>query len=95
MANKMVHIGNSAFVPIDKIRLVFPADAKKVRRIFASKEIEQKSDKFWDTTGGLETRTLIVLDDGMLVTSFVTANAIVRRINLNNDLEVQIDDRNQ
>lgn len=95
MTNRMVHIGNSAFVPIDKIRLIFPADAKKVRRIFAGKEIEQKSDKFWDTTGGLETRTLIVLDDGKLVTSFVTANAIVRRIHQNNDLEVQADDRNQ
>ena len=33
MANEMVHIGNSAFVPVDKIRLIIPADAGKVRRI--------------------------------------------------------------
>ena len=95
MANEMVHIGNSAFVPVEKIRLIIPADAKKVRRILASKGIEQNSDKFWDTTGDLETRALIILDEGTLVTSFVSANAIVRRINLNNDLEVQTDDRNQ
>ena len=95
MANETVHIGNSAFVPVDKIRLIIPADAKKVRRILASKGIEQNSDKFWDTTGDLETRALIVLDDGMVVTSFVSANAIVKRINQNNDLEVQADDRKQ
>lgn len=95
MANEMVHIGNSAFVPFDKIRLIIPADAKKIRRIMASKGIEQKSDKYWDTTGDLETRTLIVLADGMIVTSFVSANAIVKRINQNNDLEVQVDDRKQ
>lgn len=95
MANEMVHIGNSAFVPVDKIRLIIPADAKKVRRILASKGIEQNSDKFWDTTGDLETRALIVLDDGMVVTSFVSANAIVKRINQNSDLEVQADDRKQ
>ena len=95
MANEMVHIGNSAFVPVEKIRLIIPADAKKVRRILASKGIEQNSDKFWDTTGDLETRALIVLDNGMVVTSFVSANAIVKRINQNNDLEVQADDRKQ
>lgn len=92
MANEMIHIGNSAFVPLDSIRLIIPADAKKVRRIMASKGIEQTSDKYWDTTGGLETRTLIVLDDGKLITSFVSANAIVKRINQKNNLEVQADD---
>lgn len=94
MANEMVHIGNSAFVPVDKIRLIIPADASKVRRMLKRKGIDQNSDRFWDTTSGLETRALIVLDDGRLVTSFVTANIIVKRINLNNDLEVQADDRN-
>lgn len=95
MANEMVHIGNSAFIPLDKIRLIIPADAGKVRRMLKRKGIDQNSDRFWDTTSGLETRALIVLDDGKLVTSFVTANAIVKRINQNNYLEVQADDRNQ
>ena len=95
MANEMIHIGNSAFIPLDKIRVVVPADAGKVRRILKRKGIDQNSDRFWDTTSGLETRALIVLDNGMIVTSFVTSNAIVKRINQNNDLEVQTDDRNQ
>lgn len=87
MANEMIHIGNSAFIPLDKIRVIVPADACKVRRILKRKGIDQNSDRFWDTTSGLETRALIVLDNGMLVTSFVTSNAIVKRINQNNDLE--------
>ena len=87
MANEMIHIGNSAFIPLDKIRVVVPADAGKVRRILKRKGINQNSDRFWDTTSGLETRALIVLDNGMIVTSFVTSNAIVKRINQNNDLE--------
>ena len=85
MANEMIHIGNSAFVPLDKIRVIIPADAGKVRRILKRKGIDQNSDRFWDTTSGLETRALIVLDNGMLVTSFVTSNAIVKRINQNKD----------
>ena len=92
MANEMIHIGNSAFVPLDKIRVIIPADAGKVRRILKRKGIEQNSDRFWDTTSGLETRALIVLDNGMIVTSFVSANAIVKRINQKNNLEVQADD---
>lgn len=87
MANEMIHIGNSAFIPLDKIRVIVPADAGKVRRILKRKGINQNSDRFWDTTSGLETRALIVLDNGMIVTSFVTSNAIVKRINQNNDLE--------
>lgn len=92
MANEMIHIGNSAFVPLDKIRVIIPADAGKVRRILKRKGIDQNTDRFWDTTSGLETRALIVLDNGMIVTSFVSANAIVKRINQKNNLEVQADD---
>lgn len=92
MANEMIHIGNSAFIPLDKIRVIIPADAGKVRRILKRKGIDQNSDRFWDTTSGLETRALIVLDNGMIVTSFVSANAIVKRINQKNNLEVQADD---
>lgn len=88
MTNEMIHIGNSAFIPLDKIRVIVPADAGKVRRILKRKGIDQNTDRFWDTTSGLETRALIVLDNGMIVTSFVTSNAIVKRINQNNDLEV-------
>lgn len=92
MVNEMIHIGNSAFISLDKIRVIIPADAGKVRRILKRKGIDQNSDRFWDTTSGLETRALIVLDNGMIVTSFVSANAIVKRINQKNNLEVQADD---
>lgn len=92
MTYEMIHIGNSAYVPLDKIRLIIPADSRRVKRIMANKGIENSSGLYWDTTSGLETRALIVLDNGMIVTSFVSANAIVKRINQKNNLEVQADD---
>ena len=92
MANEMVHIGNSVFVRKDSIRIVIPADSRKVKRILASKGLEASSTLFWNTTGDLETRSLIVLDDGKLVTSFVTANAIEKRISQKNNLEEVLDD---
>lgn len=92
MTYEMIHIGNSAYVPLDKIRLVIPADSRKVKRILKNKGIEISSMLYWNTTGDLETRSLIVLDDGKLITSFVTANAINKRINQRNNLEVIEDD---
>lgn len=92
MSNEMIHIGNSTFVNLDKIRLVIPADAKKVRKIMTNKGIDQNSPLFWNTTGELETRSLIVLDDGIFVTSFVSSNAISKRINQKSNLEVQEDE---
>lgn len=92
MTYEMLHIGNSAYVPLDKIRLIIPADSRKIKRIMANKGIENSSGLYWDTTGGLETRTLIVLDDGKLITSFVSANSILKRINQRNNLEVEVDD---
>lgn len=92
MTYEMIHIGNSAYVPLDKIRLVIPADSRKVKRILKNKGIEISSMLYWNTTGDLETRSLIVLDDGKLITSFVTANAINKRINQRNNLEVEVDD---
>lgn len=92
MANEMIHIGNSVFVPLDSIRIIIPADSRKVKRIMASKGMDISSPLYWNTTGDLETRSLIVLDDGKLVTSFVTANAIVKRINQKNNLEELLDD---
>ena len=92
MTYEMIHIGNSAYVPLDKIRLIIPADSRRVKRIMANKGIENSSGLYWDTTSGLETRTLIVLDDGKLITSFVSANSILKRINQRNDSEVIEDD---
>lgn len=92
MSNDMIPIGNNAFVKSEKIRILIPADAAKVRRILKKKEIEINSPLLWDATGGFETRTLIVLDGGMMVMSFISSGAISRRINQNNSLEEDIDD---
>lgn len=92
MKNEMLNVGNNTFLNSDKIRIIIPADAEKVRRILKKKGLTQKSDTFWNTTGESETRTLIVLDDGMLVTSSVSSNSIAKRQNQKNNLEVQVDD---
>lgn len=92
MSNEMVHIGNSAYVNTNKIRIMIPADATKVRRIMKRKGVEQDSAMFWNATGELETRALIILDDGMLVTSCISSNVLSKRVNQKNILEVQVDD---
>ena len=89
---KMVHIGSGAYVPADKIRLIIPADSRKVKRILANKGINTGSGLYWNANGDMEIRTLIILDDGKLVSTFVTANAIVKRIEQKNNLEEQEDE---
>lgn len=92
MKNEMVNIGNNTFVNADKIRVIVPADAEKVRRILKRKELTQKSNTFWNTTGDSETRTMIVLDDGMIVTSSVSTVSIAKRLNQKNNSEVQVNE---
>lgn len=92
MKNEMVNIGNNTFINADKIRVIVPADAEKVRRILKRKELTQKSNSFWNTTGDSETRTMIVLDDGMLVTSSVSTVSIAKRLNQKNNSEEQVNE---
>lgn len=92
MKNEMVNIGNNTFINADKIRVIVPADAEKVRRILKRKELTQKSNTFWNTTGDSETRTMIVLDDGMLVTSSVSTVSIAKRLNQKNNSEEQVNE---
>lgn len=92
MMCEMVHIGSGAYVPVDKIRLIIPADSRKVKRILANKGINTGSGLYWNANGDMEIRTLIILDDGKLVSTFVTANAIVKRIEQRNNLEEQEDE---
>lgn len=92
MKNRMVHIGNSSYINADKVSMIIPADAAKVRRILKKKGVDATSTLVWNATGDLETRSLIVLDDGKLITAFVSANALSKRISQINNLEVQEDD---
>lgn len=92
MGNEMLNIGNNNFLNSDKICLIISADAEKVRRIMKRRSLSQKSELFWSATGDSETRSLIVLDGGKLVTSSVSANSLAKRQNQKNNLEVKDND---
>lgn len=92
MKNQTINIGNNAFINSDKICVVISADAEKVRRMLKRKGIKSDSEKFWNTTGDSETRTMIVLENGTLVTSSVASVSIAKRINQSNKMEEDIDE---
>jgi len=92
MKNDMIPIGNGSFIKANKICVILPADSTKIRRILKKKGIESASPLFWDTSGELEIHSLIVQEDGMLVTSFLSTNTIAKRVNQNNNMEEEVDD---
>ena len=79
---EFINIGNGVFVNEDKIRIIMQADAGKVRRILNKKGLDKSSNLYWDAVGDKEIRSLIVLDDGMVVVSPVTSQSICKRKNI-------------
>lgn len=81
MMNEFLHVGFDAFINVAKIRLIAPIDADKLRREMKRREIDKGSVLFWNTAAGKETKSVILLDDGMLVASGVSSETLVRRFN--------------
>lgn len=79
--NEFLHVGFDAFINIAKVRLIAPADAEKLRREMKRREIDKSSMLFWNTASGKETKSVILMDDGMLVASGVSAETLVKRFN--------------
>lgn len=79
--NEFLHVGFDAFINVAKIRLIAPIDADKLRREMKRREIDKGSVLFWNTAAGKETKSVILLDDGMLVASGVSSETLVRRFN--------------
>ena len=80
--NELLNIGNGVFVNEDKIRIIMQADAGKVRRLLSKKGLDKNSILYWDAVGDKEIRSLIILDDGMVVVSPVTSQSISKRKNI-------------
>lgn len=74
-------MGFDAFINVAKIRLIAPIDADKLRREMKRREIDKGSVLFWNTAAGKETKSVILLDDGMLVASGVSSETLVKRFN--------------
>ena len=81
MMNEFLHVGFDAFINVAKIRLIAPIDADKLRREMKRREIDKGSVLFWNTAAGKETKSVILLDDGMLVASGVSSETLVKRFN--------------
>ncbi len=81
MMNEFLHVGFDAFINVAKIRLIASIDADKLRREMKRREIDKGSVLFWNTAAGKETKSVILLDDGMLVASGVSSETLVKRFN--------------
>lgn len=81
MYDRAINIGNKSFVIYDQIDVVIAADADKVRRLFIKWKIDRDSPKVVNLTSDKETRSLIILKDGMCVLSSVNATVLQKRIN--------------
>ena len=81
MYDRAINIGNKSFVIYDQIDVVISADADKVRRLFIMWKIDRDSPKVVNLTSDKETRSLIILKDGMCVLSSVNSTVLQKRIN--------------
>ena len=81
MYDRAINIGNKSFVIYDQINVVIATDADKVRRLFIKWKIDRDSPKVVNLTSDKETRSLIILKDGMCVLSSVNATVLQKRIN--------------
>lgn len=81
MYDRAINIGNKSFVIYDQINVIIAADADKVRRLFIKWKIDRDSPKVVNLTSDKETRSLIILKDGMCVLSSVNSTVLQKRIN--------------
>lgn len=77
--NKFLHIGFETYIDSEKIILISACDIDKLRREMKKREIDKNSPKYWNATGGKETRSVILMNDGMVVTSALNADTLVGR----------------
>ena len=78
MKSSFVDIGNRVRICTDRIVAIFDADAEKVRRLLQRHGLERSSKLVIDATSVKETKSLLVLDDGRVAISSMTANVIIK-----------------
>lgn len=90
MRSSFVNIGNRANIRADRIVAIFDADAEKVRRLLQRHGLERGSERVIDATSVKETKSLLILDDGRVAISSMTANVIIKRAD--KDLSGELED---
>lgn len=77
--NKFLNIGFDAFINTEKIILISSGDSEKIRREMKKRDIDKNSSKYWNACGGKEMKSVILMDDGMVVTSAVKSDTLASR----------------
>lgn len=83
----MINIGNNVYLNEDKIAFVMRSDAEKVRRLLKRKGIDKSDKRYYEVTGEKSIRSVLILVNGMIVTSSVSSNIIAKRMNYNNNVQ--------
>lgn len=78
---KFINIGNKAFVNVDKVKYIVSADAEKVRRELAKRDMVRSDKEVFDGTSAKETRSMLILDDNTIGISSVNATVLANRVN--------------
>lgn len=82
MRDKFINIGNKAFANADKVKFIVGADAEKVRRELAKRNIKDRTDaNVFDGTSIKETRSMLIMDDNTIGISSVNATVLANRAN--------------
>ena len=82
MRDKIINIGNKAFVNIDRVKFIVGADAEKVRRELAKRGIKDRTDaNVFDGISVKETRSMLIMDDNSIGISSVNATILANRAN--------------
>lgn len=79
--SKLINIGNKAFVNVDKVKYIVSADAEKVRRELAKRDMLRSDKEVFDGTSAKETRSMLILDDNTIGISSVNATVLANRVN--------------
>jgi len=85
--SEFINIGNDSFVNKDFVFFIKGTDSEKLKRTLKRYGIERKSERVWDAAPEREPRSMMVLNNGFVVTSFLSPQVIAKRANLNIKLE--------
>lgn len=77
--NRHLHIGFDTFIDSEKIILITSCDVDKLRREMKKRNLDKNSSQYWNATGGKEMKSVILMTDGMIVTSALNPSTLVGR----------------
>lgn len=81
MRDKFINIGNKAFVNVSKVKCIVSADAEKVRRELAKRNMVRSDKEVFDGTSAKETCSMLIHNDNSIGISSVNATVLANRVN--------------